>query len=117
LQRAARRREQLRRPAARDQVRGVQREQMGNVPMDHVALDEILRPFLQLPALADLEGQQAVELTLQPGPEFGVAIEQLRRADGCAEQVAYYAQVHGGSHANARRSLRAGLASVLEFDL
>jgi hypothetical protein len=85
--------------------------------MDHVALDEVLRPFLQLPALADLEGQQAVDLTFQPGAEFGVAIEQLRRADGCVEQIADDAQVHGRSHANTRRSLGAGLAGVLEFDL
>src|SRR5258708_32783368 len=90
---------------------------MRNVPMDHIALDEVLRPFLQLAALADLEGQQAVELTLQLGAEFAVAIEQLRRADRCAEQVAYDAEVHGGSHADARRSLGAGLAGVLELDL
>src|SRR5437016_1795088 len=90
---------------------------MGNVPMGHIALDEVLRPFLQLSALADLEWQQAVELTLQFSAEFGVAIEQLRCADRCAEQIAYDAEVHGGSHADACRSLSAVLAHVLELDL
>src|SRR5260370_3876603 len=85
--------------------------------MEHVGLDEGLRPLLQLPALADLERKQAFELTLQLGAEFGVAIEQLRRADSCAEQVAYDAEIHGGSHADACRSLGAGLARVLELDL
>ena len=53
---------------------------MRDVAMNHVALNKIFGPFLQLPAPADLEGQQAVELALELEAEFGVAVEQLLRA-------------------------------------
>src|SRR5262245_38947412 len=87
------------------------------MPVDRIALDEIFGPFLQLAPLSHLVRQQPVELTLQLSAEFSVAFEQFRSLDDRAEKVTQDGEVHGGPHANARRSFYTGLVRVLELNL
>ena len=62
---------------------GMKAEQMRHVPVVRVGLGEILLPFLQLPAGADLEGQHLVQRGLQRRAEVGIDVEDLGGAEAC----------------------------------
>ena len=87
LQRFLGRRRQFRRAVQRDLVARVQRIELRHVPVAGLHFLEVLRPFLDLPVLADLERRQPRPRLRHLLPEFRINAQNLPRADQVVEQV------------------------------